>query len=130
LKHTTHDDLRQQTAAFALGALDDEARAELEAHLLVCDECADDVRSYNRIATALAYTASAATPDPALRQRIVDAAAQTLSGSAVGISVGKSLSSRPALLLPWLLAAACLVAAVGFGAYATALRRSVAPDCG
>ena len=118
MRYSTHHELREQAAAFALGALGDEDRTEFEAHLLVCDECDDDVRSFTRVATALAYSVPPAVPDESLRARVVDAAVRMPS------------SSTASTLAPWLLAAACLAAAVGFGAYASTLRRNplVAPS--
>jgi anti-sigma-K factor RskA len=113
MKLSTHSELRQQAAAFALGALGDEDRAEFEAHLLVCDECDDDVRSFTRVTDALAFAVPPVDPDVAIRQRALEA-------------VRGGSSTRAAILGPWLLAAASLLMAIGAGAYAFALRQSAA----
>ena len=113
MKLSTHSELREQAAAFALGALGDEDRAEFEAHLLVCDECDDDVRSFTRVTDALAFTVPPVDPDVAIRQR---ALAAVRGGS----------PTRASVLAPWLLAAASLLMAIGAGAYAVALRQSAA----
>ena len=73
MRNSTHDELREQAAAFALGALGDDDRGEFEAHLLVCDECDDEVRSFTRVATALAYAVPPVEPAASLRGRAVDA---------------------------------------------------------
>jgi len=111
---SNHRDLRDQAAAFALGALTEEDRSEFEAHLLACDECDDDVRSFTRVATALAGTVPPVDPDRSLRQRVVDGALRA------------SPPSRARVPPSWLLVAASLTIAVGFGAYALGLRHNMA----
>jgi anti-sigma-K factor RskA len=114
LRASNHDDFRDQAAAFALGALTDHDRSEFEAHLLVCSECDDDVRSFTRVATALACTVPPVDPDLSLRHRVVDGALRA------------SPPLRARVPTAWLLAAASLTIAVGFGAYALGLRQSTA----
>jgi anti-sigma-K factor RskA len=114
LKRSTHSELREQSAAFALGVLVDDDRAEFEAHLLGCDECDDDVRAFMRVTTALASAVPPAEPDAALRQRVLDATALT------------SPPTRALFRGPWLLAAASLIIAIGLGAYAFSLRQRAA----
>jgi len=113
MKQSTHSELREQAAAFALGALGDEDRAEFEAHLLICDECDDDVRSFTRVTDALAFTVPPVDPDVAIRQRALEA-------------VRGGSSTRASGRAPWLLAAASLLMAIGSGAYAFAVRQSAA----
>jgi anti-sigma-K factor RskA len=62
--------------AYALDALDDADRERFERHLRTCPACADDVRRYTEVATALAM-AVAAEPPPALRERVLAAATVT-----------------------------------------------------
>jgi len=114
VKYSTHGELREQAAAFALGALAEEERLEFEAHLLECDECDDDVRSFTRVAAALAYAVPPAEPDAAVRRR------------AVAVDVREPSLPGPSRLTPWLAAAASLALAIGLGAYAFALRHSAA----
>ena len=40
----------EQTAPYALGALDEEERASFEAHLATCDVCASEVRELREVA--------------------------------------------------------------------------------
>jgi len=114
VKYSTHGELREQAAAFALGALAEQDRLEFEAHLLECDECDDDVRSFTRVATALAYAVPPVEPDATVRRRVLDADVRTSS------------TPGPSRLTPWLAAAASLALAIGLGGYAFALRQSAA----
>jgi anti-sigma-K factor RskA len=62
--------------AYALDALDDAQRLRFERHLPGCPACADDVRKYTEVVTALAM-AVAAEPPPGLRDRVLAATAVT-----------------------------------------------------
>src|SRR4029078_10372198 len=98
----------------ALGALEDLDRAEFEAHLLECDECDDEVRSFGRVATLLAFSVPPVDPGAAARGRVID------------IATRAPASARPSGRAPWLLAAASVVLAVALGAYAWSLRQRAA----
>jgi anti-sigma-K factor RskA len=120
----------EQTAPYALGALDDNERASFEEHLATCAQCAAEVRELQEVAGLLATAAKPVTPPPALRDRILaDAravspisAASARSQAPVAVprvdpsptppikrSVGRG--SRHSLY-PWLAAAAAVIAAV------------------
>ena len=72
MKHSTHDELREQAAAFALGALAEDDRLEFEAHLLECDECDDDVRSFSsRRDRPGVRRIRRSIPDATVRRRVV-----------------------------------------------------------
>jgi anti-sigma-K factor RskA len=62
--------------AYALDALDESQRLRFERHLRGCPACADDVRKYTEIATALAM-AVAAQPPPGVRDRVLAATTVT-----------------------------------------------------
>jgi anti-sigma-K factor RskA len=62
--------------AYALDALDDAQRSRFERHLGGCPACAEDVRRYTEVVTALAM-AVAAEPPPGLRDRVLAAATVT-----------------------------------------------------
>jgi anti-sigma-K factor RskA len=62
--------------AYALDALDESQRLRFERHLRGCPACADDVRKYTEIATALAM-AVAAQPPPGMRDRVLAATTVT-----------------------------------------------------
>ena len=107
-----HDVRRAQAAAYVLDALTGEERADFEAHLLTCGDCAAEARSLGSVATALAMSVQPARPAPAVRARILAQLAPRASR----------------LIAPWLLlAAASVLCAVGLTAYAVLLRgRAVA----
>jgi anti-sigma-K factor RskA/putative zinc finger protein len=67
----THEDLRDQAAAYVIGALDPVERREFEEHLSGCAECQAEVRSLDRVPEALACLTDWREPSPALRARIV-----------------------------------------------------------
>lgn len=68
----THDELRDLCAAYALGSIDDHARASFEHHLRAgCDECAAAVEGYRRSAGLLAHAATPAAPSMRLRRRLL-----------------------------------------------------------
>lgn len=56
--------------AYALDALEDFDRERFERHMRGCPACADEVRQYTEVATALAM-AMAAEPPPGLRDRVL-----------------------------------------------------------
>jgi anti-sigma-K factor RskA len=62
--------------AYALDALDAADRERFERHLRGCPACADQVRQYTEVTTALAM-ATAAEPPPGLRDRVLAATAVT-----------------------------------------------------
>jgi anti-sigma-K factor RskA len=62
--------------AYALDALDAPDRERFERHLRDCPACADEVRKYTEVATALAL-AMTAEPPPGLRDRVLAATAVT-----------------------------------------------------
>jgi anti-sigma-K factor RskA len=62
--------------AYALDALDESQRLRFERHLRGCPACADDVRKYTEIATALAM-AVAAQPPAGMRDRVLAATTVT-----------------------------------------------------
>lgn len=62
-------------AEYALGTIDDVSRRRLEEHLREgCRECEAALRDFGMATTALAATAPAVKPSPALRERVADAA--------------------------------------------------------
>jgi len=116
LTRVTHDDLRDQAAAYALGALSRDERVAFETHLLECGECDEEARSFTAIATALATSAPPASPDRHLRDRAVDVESRPVPRPA----------HRAAAYTPWLVAAASIAVAVALGAQLMTQRRSAA----
>lgn len=104
-----HDEWLQRAAAYALGALDADERAALEAHLVWCAGCREEVRSFDRTVAALACSAPPLEPDVRIRRRIGDLAGRV------------PLARRP-MPAAWWLAAASLAVATAVGAYALGAR--------
>ena len=90
-------------APYALGALTAEERAAFEAHLADCAVCRADVQALGEVSGLLAHAAAAATPPPALRERILREARAVRPLVAGGRG------------LPWLAVAAAVVLAVAAG---------------
>jgi hypothetical protein len=69
-------DLHLLTGAYALDALDRSEHAQFERHLARCPSCQEEVRGLRETAARLAM-GTAIQPPPAMRQRVLAAAAQT-----------------------------------------------------
>jgi len=69
----THDELRDLSGGYALGALDETDRRAFEAHLPTCAECAEDVRAFATVAFGLAQAVPQVDPPAALRDRVLTA---------------------------------------------------------
>jgi anti-sigma-K factor RskA len=67
-----HDQFRELIEAYALGALDEQDRAALEAHLATgCAECAKALEEARWLASQLAYLAPPAQPSDMLKARLL-----------------------------------------------------------
>ncbi len=66
-KHTA---LKENLAAYALGALDANEVGALEAHLRTCKSCTADLAAYGQVASGLLNAVPPRTPPPALRRRL------------------------------------------------------------
>lgn len=108
-------DVHALVGAYLLDALDDDERADFEAHLAQCDACAEEVGSL-RAATAALAEPLPVEPSPDLRGRVLAAAAATPQQRPY--VPGAARSSR---LRRWPLAAAAAVAVVALGAGVTAV---------
>ena len=93
-------------APYALGALSAEERAAFEAHLADCAICRAEVQAFREVSGLLAHAAPAATPAPALRDRILREARQV-----------RPLTARRRSLRPWIAAAAVVLAIAAGVAY-------------
>jgi anti-sigma-K factor RskA len=67
-------DAHDLTAAYALDALEPSEARTFEEHLAGCESCRDELTSFQATAGSLAYAVEPATPPPALRGRILEAA--------------------------------------------------------
>jgi anti-sigma-K factor RskA len=121
---------RELTAVYALDALEDPERTRLEAHLLECADCAAEARSLRELTALLAHAAPPAPADSALRDRVMKAVSSAGTTGQV-VPLGRPPATSPAARtsarpVPWLLAAASLVLALGLGIYSLQLRRLAA----
>jgi anti-sigma-K factor RskA len=66
-----HERVHELTAAYALHALRPDEERAFEAHLSRCDDCRDELASFQETAATLAYAADAPAPPPVLRARIL-----------------------------------------------------------
>ena len=126
----------EQTAPYALGALDEQEQALFEAHLATCDVCASEVRELREVAGLLATAAPHTAPPAGLRDRILVDARNVRpigTGAPSGSAGALASNSRPAApsgsrvtagavqptrrpsLLPWLGVAAAAAAAIVLG---------------
>ena len=109
-------DVHDLTPAYALHALDEGERGRYEEHLPRCERCREELALLTESAAALAWAVEAPAPPPALRTRILDAAAAE-RGNVVPLR----------RLRPWQgLAAVAACAAIGLGIAASAHHPAVA----
>jgi anti-sigma-K factor RskA len=116
---TAHDE-QTLAAAYVLGALEPEERRAFEAHIAACASCAEEIRSLQQVADALAQSVPQRTPRPELRARVLDSIVPGLSTSS-GVVAAAPRTARSA----WLGLAAALALAIGASAYAWQLQQRV-----
>lgn len=117
-----HDDLRELVALYALDALPDTEREDVERHLEVCPECTGELAAFRAAAAELAYAAPARRAPEALRDRVlsaIDREAQSAAAAPV------TVAPRPQGTNPWWLAAAAVLAAILVGGYALLLKAHI-----
>ncbi len=137
-------DIHAHAYAYVVGALTDDETAEFERHLIECDECVAEVLDARAVASALS-TVVATDPPAGLRSRVLAEIATTpqdeipsaateerplvaVSSPSRAPEVGRPGAPEDANVVPirssWrsrgtsLLAAAAVIAAVGFGGWA------------
>jgi anti-sigma-K factor RskA len=110
-----HDEWIGQSAAFALGVLDADERAEFERHLAGCAECRAEVREHRETAAMLAAGAPSVQPPPGLRARVLDQARPVRPIAAARPPV----ATAPPRTAPsrWVAAAAVVLAIAGVSAW-------------
>ena len=78
------DDVREQAAAFVLGALTPAEEREVRDHLATCPEAHAEFAELGGVVPALAESVEQVEPPPALRDRIMAAAAADLAARGAG----------------------------------------------
>jgi anti-sigma-K factor RskA len=115
-----HDEARELTAAYALHALDSDEERAFEAHLARCDDCRETVADFEETASALAYDVDSPPPPPALRDRVLAAAAAERPNV---------VPLRPRWAVPAAgLAAVAAVAAIALGIWAAVLHGDLSDE--
>jgi anti-sigma-K factor RskA len=117
----SHDDLRELSGGYALGALSDADRRLFEAHLATCGECTDEVRALAVVVSGLAQAVPQVDPPAALRARVIDAA--TAAGQSPA-ALPTSSTGRTVRLFA-ILSAAAAIAAIALGLYAVSLQQRI-----
>lgn len=111
-----HEDYLELAAIYALGALDGEDRAKLEAHLASgCELCRDAIFDSEEVLADLALASPPAAPPDSVRERLLERVRRDTEAPKTSSSGGSRL------LLAF--AAAATLAAIGLGIYARTERR-------
>jgi anti-sigma-K factor RskA len=67
----THDHINDQLAAYALNILDTPEAAQIEAHLVACATCREELQAYQEVIDLLALTLPTAAPPPSLKGKLL-----------------------------------------------------------
>jgi anti-sigma-K factor RskA len=117
---SAHDEMLDNVAAFALGSLDAHDVRLVELHMQTCTECRAEYDAMRPVVTAVGTAAgSDASPSPLLKARIMkEVRAQTVP------------VRRRTFVLPYALAAACLLLVAGLGAVVVEQNHTIAELAG
>ena len=147
----TCDDVRDLAPLFATDALDVEEMAAVRAHLADCPDAHDELLAFGEAATTLLETVEPVEPPPALKSRLLAAAAADLASGAhpasgvrpasravppvpaapaAGPAVGQPVDlaaerARRRSRLGWLVAVAAVIGVIALGAWNVALRQDL-----
>jgi anti-sigma-K factor RskA len=122
----SHDEMLDNVALYALGALPAGEAASVVAHLKSCEECRAEYQLLRPAVTAIGYAAEAdgrtAGPSFMLKTRLMKQVRSTKPGRSA--PPARSAASR----FPALVAAACFAVAVGAGLWNASLRERLGRD--
>jgi anti-sigma-K factor RskA len=121
----THDEAADLVALYVVDALSPAEREGFEAHLASCTECREEVAGMRDVSARLSHSVEA-EPPASLRSSLLAQVAATPQDSPVSASAGNvvAMPQRAARRFPYLLAAAAVLAAVGFGGWAAESRQN------
>jgi anti-sigma factor RsiW len=97
-RRLTHDEAVELAAPYVLGALDPEEDAAVREHLRSCPESHAEFEELGSVVPALAEAVEPAEPSPALKSRILAAAAAERTGSAPVVSA--PVAAAPVVAAP------------------------------
>jgi anti-sigma-K factor RskA len=115
----THDERRDLSGGYALGALSEAERRAFEGHLATCPECAEEVRGFTAVTFGLAAGVPQVDPPAALRDRVLRAA---IAGPPRAGGGEAPRSRRGAFAF---LSAAAALVALALGLYALSLQQRI-----
>jgi anti-sigma-K factor RskA len=89
-----HDHIIEQIPAYALNALDDDEAALVRHHLVDCETCQAELRTYELVVDSLPLAASEASPSPLLKDRLLERIQESSAASSATIESLPSLWKR------------------------------------
>ncbi|HEX8806034.1 MAG TPA: zf-HC2 domain-containing protein, partial [Candidatus Aquilonibacter sp.] len=111
----THDEMLDNVAAYALGALDANESTAVIAHLRTCTECQAEYDALRPVVTAVGNAVgNEMVPSPLLKARIMQQ-----------VRVQQMRPARNFAWLAYVIAAACLLLAIGFGTIVVQQRQTI-----
>jgi len=120
----THDEFRDDCAAYALGALGEDEAASLRAHLETCEECRHELERLAGVTEALGRGVPPLVAPPQLRARVLDAVAAQARERPDAAAPARTARRRTPRLRFQIAAAAALALALGLLVGALALGSS------
>jgi anti-sigma factor RsiW len=108
--------IHELTAGYALDALDPDERSAYEEHLPGCERCQEELAAFGDVTGAVALAAVGPTPDPALRERILESV-RAESQNVVPLSGRRHVPARTVGAF----AAIAAVVAIALGLWAVSL---------
>jgi anti-sigma-K factor RskA len=125
----THDEYAELVAAYAIDALEPEARVVVEVHVTTCAACQADLADLRRVSVLLAQAIEPVAPPESLKARTMARATSQGSGASARGAAPAIAPATPVAAArgpSWLALAALLVISVGLGGYAWSLRSQIA----
>jgi anti-sigma-K factor RskA len=126
------NDIQPLLPAYALGALEPDERTRVDDHLATCATCRAEAASYAHVVDSLGAAAPQESPPPALRERVLAAAAERAVPEGVVVAPGSdrdltavSSTNWRSSRLVFLLSAASILLLVGVVVLALVLERTV-----
>lgn len=107
----THEDARELTELYVLGALPEAESETFVGHLRTCEDCQREVASFARVTIGLLQIVPDRMPPAGLRNRVLDAAISGRAASATHTAGTRAASAGRWSVVPWLAAAAALLIA-------------------